>query len=100
VPSFTPAQASIPFARVNHNKYLVTDKDGYIGTSNWSADYFISTGGIGFVFRGGNLRQELKDVFDRDWDSSYSHPLKEVNFKEKRGKGEQENWQWQYKREL
>jgi phospholipase D3/4 len=47
VPAFTPAQAAIPFARVNHNKYLVTDKAGYIGTSNWSADYFISTGGIG-----------------------------------------------------
>ena len=47
VPSFSPGQAAIPFARVNHNKYLVTDKTAYIGTSNWSADYFISTGGIG-----------------------------------------------------
>ena len=26
VPSFTPAQEKIPFARVNHNKYMVTDK--------------------------------------------------------------------------
>ena len=31
VPSFTPDQAEIPFARVNHNKYMVTDKHGYIG---------------------------------------------------------------------
>ena len=31
VPSFTPDQAQIPFARVNHNKYMVTDKNGFIG---------------------------------------------------------------------
>ena len=26
VPAFTPDQNKIPFARVNHNKYMVTDK--------------------------------------------------------------------------
>ena len=26
VPAFSPAQEKIPFARVNHNKYMVTDK--------------------------------------------------------------------------
>ena len=31
VPAFTPDQADIPYARVNHNKYMVTDKHGYIG---------------------------------------------------------------------
>lgn len=36
VPS-TPEQEKIPFARVNHNKYMVTDSTAYIGTSNWSA---------------------------------------------------------------
>ena len=36
VPS-TEEQSKIPFARVNHNKYMVTDSIGYIGTSNWSA---------------------------------------------------------------
>ncbi|CAL8091902.1 unnamed protein product [Orchesella dallaii] len=30
VPS-TPAQRLIPFARVNHNKYMVTDKSAYVG---------------------------------------------------------------------
>jgi phospholipase D3/4 len=30
VPS-TPEQAKIPFARVNHNKYMVTDNAAYIG---------------------------------------------------------------------
>merc|ERR1712037_1001189 len=74
VPSFTPDQEKIPFARVNHNKYMVTDKQGYIGTSNWSGDYFSSTGGVGFVFTG-EMRKELASIFERDWTSSYAAPL-------------------------
>ena len=50
VPSFTPEQKSIPFSRVNHNKYIVTDESALIGTSNWTPDYFLKTGGIGFIF--------------------------------------------------
>jgi len=80
VPSFSPDQADIPFARVNHNKYMVTEKNGYIGTSNWSADYFVNTGGIGFVFENTQLEEsrihaQLLHVFQRDWNSSYSLPL-------------------------
>ena len=74
VPAFTPAQAEIPFGRVNHNKYMVTDKEGFIGTSNWSGDYFISTGGVGFVFTGA-LRSQLVDIFHRDWTSDYAQPV-------------------------
>ena len=40
----------IPNAFVNHNKYMVTERSGYIGTSDWDADYFINTTGIGFIF--------------------------------------------------
>jgi len=74
VPSFTPDQAKIPFGRVNHNKYMVTDKTGFIGTSNWSGDYFISTGGIGFVFEG-PLREQLNSIFERDWSSHYAQGI-------------------------
>jgi phospholipase D3/4 len=75
VPSFTPDQAAIPAARVNHNKYLVTEQTGFIGTSNWSEDYFTVTGGVGFVFSGGqdgDLHHQLKAIFDRDWNSDYA----------------------------
>ena len=102
VPSFTPAQKAIPFARVNHNKYIVTDKEAMIGTSNWTPDYFLKTGGIGFVFSSNsrneeiqplvedldtftgdqekstlksgivNMHTQLNGVFLRDWDSLYS----------------------------
>ncbi|XP_071810219.1 5'-3' exonuclease PLD3-like [Asterias amurensis] len=79
----TPAQAKIPYARVNHNKYMVTDKQAYIGTSNWSEDYFVDTGGVGVIVNetksagnqsAGNqgFRQQLADVFERDWNSEYA----------------------------
>ena len=102
VPIFTPAQKAIPFARVNHNKYIVTDEEAMIGTSNWTPDYFLKTGGIGFVFSSNsrneethslvedqdtftrdqeesnlksgivNMHTQLNGVFLRDWDSLYS----------------------------
>ncbi|KAK2176723.1 hypothetical protein NP493_644g05000 [Ridgeia piscesae] len=82
VPSYTEAQKQIPFARVNHNKYMVTDNTAYIGTSNWSGDYFISTGGIGLIINqtaskniDRTVQQQLADIFARDWNSSFAHPI-------------------------
>ncbi|EHB18342.1 Phospholipase D3 [Heterocephalus glaber] len=72
------AQARIPYARVNHNKYMVTERATYIGTSNWSGNYFTETAGTSLLVaqngRGG-LRSQLEAVFLRDWDSPYSHDL-------------------------
>ncbi|XP_038045980.1 5'-3' exonuclease PLD3-like isoform X2 [Patiria miniata] len=80
----TPAQAKIPYARVNHNKYMVTDKQAYIGTSNWSEDYFVADGGVGAIINQtsssaagmesaqNNFRQQVADVFERDWNSDYA----------------------------
>ncbi|XP_053728282.1 5'-3' exonuclease PLD3 [Synchiropus splendidus] len=89
VPS-NPKQKEIPFARVNHNKYMVTDKVAYIGTSNWSGDYFINTAGSALVVNqtGSQSAQptvqaQLRDVFERDWTSAYSSPLtQDTNIKD------------------
>ncbi|GFQ94612.1 5'-3' exonuclease PLD3 [Trichonephila clavata] len=84
VPTYTEAQAKIPFSRVNHNKYMVTDNAAYIGTSNWSEDYFVNTGGVGIVLRNSvinnteasnPIREQVEEVFKRDWASEYAHPL-------------------------
>ncbi|GFX22077.1 5'-3' exonuclease PLD3 [Trichonephila clavipes] len=84
VPTYTEAQAKIPFSRVNHNKYMVTDNAAYIGTSNWSEDYFVNTGGVGIVLRNSvinnteasnPIRDQVEEVFKRDWASEYAHPL-------------------------
>lgn len=64
---------------------MVTDNTAYIGTSNWSADYFINTAGIGLVMEETqsdrnetlpSLRKDLASVFDRDWNSAYAVELK------------------------
>ncbi|ESO93518.1 hypothetical protein LOTGIDRAFT_119020, partial [Lottia gigantea] len=77
--NYTADQAKIPFSRVNHNKYMVTDKHAYIGTSNWSGDYFINTCGVGFILKpnsttksGEDVRKQLEEVFLRDWYSPYA----------------------------
>lgn len=64
---------------------MVTDNVAYIGTSNWSADYFINTAGVGFVLEDSDvdrnettktLRDDLASVFERDWNSAYAVDLK------------------------
>ncbi|KAI2653867.1 5'-3' exonuclease PLD3 [Labeo rohita] len=74
-----PRQKQIPYARVNHNKYMVTDKVAYIGTSNWSGDYFVNTAGSALVVNqtsaqsiSPTVQEQLQAVFERDWESSYS----------------------------
>ncbi|CAJ0582454.1 unnamed protein product, partial [Mesorhabditis spiculigera] len=66
------------YARVQHNKYFVTESTAYIGTSNWSADYWITTAGIGVIVRSDNIQgtapivSQTQDVFMRDWNSEYA----------------------------
>ncbi|XP_013883081.1 phospholipase D3 [Austrofundulus limnaeus] len=80
VPS-TEEQEKIPFARVNHAKYMVTDRVLYIGTSNWSEDYFTRTAGVGLVVnQTGSVVEEdqltvqsqAEQLFVRDWNSDYT----------------------------
>lgn len=78
VPSFGN-QSQIPYSRVNHNKYMVTDNAVYIGTSNWSGDYFLDTAGIGIIIQSGNIMQQSsivndvnEKIFMRDWNSQYT----------------------------
>nr|CAD2143850.1 unnamed protein product [Meloidogyne enterolobii] len=75
----SPEQAKLKFARVNHNKYMVTDGAAWIGTSNWSGDYFITTAGVGMIIErlqnSSTLIDQLDAIFQRDWISNFSFPL-------------------------
>ncbi|XP_034399354.1 5'-3' exonuclease PLD3 isoform X2 [Cyclopterus lumpus] len=80
----TAEQMKIPFARVNHAKYMVTDRVVYIGTSNWSENYFTQTAGVGLVVnqtgsvveRGQEtLQSQAEELFLRDWMSQYASRL-------------------------
>ncbi|XP_029296864.1 phospholipase D3 [Cottoperca gobio] len=83
VPS-TAEQMKIPFARVNHAKYMVTDRVVYIGTSNWSENYFTRTAGVGLVVNQTGsevkkgqetLQSQAEELFLRDWTSEYASSL-------------------------
>ena len=67
-----------------------------LGTSNWTEDYFTTTAGQGFVFEPisessnhdrdrsetdesrsrFNLRDQLEQIFHRDWTSKMAYPFK------------------------
>ena len=61
--------------RVNHAKYIVTDRRINVGTSNMTWDYFSGTAGTSFNADNPSLVRRLQDLFERDWDSDYALPL-------------------------
>ena len=70
-----PARKYPGHTRVNHTKYIVTDRRINIGTSNMTWDYFASTAGSSFNADHPALVHTLQAVFDRDWASSYAWRL-------------------------
>eukprot|EP00128_Syssomonas_multiformis_P003961 Colp12_sorted_trinity150504_noHs@7843 len=69
IPEIEP---QVPFTRVNHAKFMVTDQVALVTTSNWIGDYFTTTAGISFVTASPSLKRDLQGVFDRDWSSPYA----------------------------
>jgi phosphatidylserine/phosphatidylglycerophosphate/cardiolipin synthase-like enzyme len=69
-------QGFIPFARVIHAKYMVVDDQlSWLGTSNWSADYFFRSRNVGVIVRGERLAQALGEIFDDLWKGPYAQPV-------------------------
>ncbi|XP_029453941.1 phospholipase D4 [Rhinatrema bivittatum] len=92
---------NIPYCRVNHSKYMLTDKAVYIGTSNWSEDYFTSTSGVGLVIsqtapcsqsQNRTIQEQLKGVFQRDWNSKYSINIDELKDQQGCKSSTKEQW--------
>ena len=66
----------IPFARVIHAKFLVADGTrAWLGTSNFSHDYFHKSRNVGFVIDGGSVASQMDAFFEDGWDSSYAHTV-------------------------
>jgi phospholipase D3/4 len=64
------------FTRVNHGKYAVSDVRANIGTSNLIWDYFYTTAGVSFGTYSPAIVSQLQDIFDADWFSPYTVPVK------------------------
>lgn len=78
------SQQRIPYARVKHDKYMVTDNALFIGTSNWTPDYFINTCGASVIIKPvdkdapnlkGSVIGNMQELFERDFTSKFSHEL-------------------------
>ncbi len=63
------------YSRVNHTKYIVTDRRLNIGTSNLTWDSFANTAGCSVNSDHPILREKLQQLFDRDWESDFAYPL-------------------------
>lgn len=67
----------IPFARVEHCKYLVIDSSScWLGTSNWEKSYFYNTRNLGVVVENRSISGILSRVFLKSWDGQYTEPVK------------------------
>ncbi len=67
------SQGHIPFGRVEHPKYLIADgQRAWVGTSNWSRDYFHSSRNISLILHGEGAALPLERFFDQGWHSAYS----------------------------
>jgi len=66
----------VPFARVEHPKYLVVDGvRGWVGTSNWGPDYFSASRNVGVIVEGEGVAEQLAAFFARGWDGPYAEVL-------------------------
>lgn len=62
----------IPFARVEHCKYLLVDNaKTWIATGNWSRDYFHASRNLAIVFEAEGISATVSKLFNRSWDSDY-----------------------------
>ncbi|MBI3766388.1 MAG: phospholipase [Ignavibacteriales bacterium] len=73
----------IPFARVEHCKYLVIDSAMcWLGTSNWEKSYFYNTRNLGLVVKNSRIAGILRTIFLKSWDGPYTELIKpEVEYK-------------------
>lgn len=65
----------IPFARVEHCKFITADSVCWIGTSNMSRDYFYESRNVGLLVENGKFAQRVRDIFYKSWNSEYAHPI-------------------------
>jgi len=71
----------IPYSRVIHSKVMRIDDDiCWIGTSNWSKDYFTKSRNFEVVLKNKKVALQLDCLFNSIWNSSYGLKIKSGTF--------------------
>jgi len=66
------SQGYIPFARVEHCKYMIVDDSlSWIGSSNWEKNYFSDSRNVGIIIRNSQVNALLGSIFLKSWDGQY-----------------------------
>ena len=66
----------IPFGRVEHCKYVVVDTLWtWVGTSNWSPDYFHSSRNLAVTMSNRPIARDARAIFETSWRAPGAAPL-------------------------
>jgi len=66
----------VPFARVEHPKYLVRDgEEAWLGTSNWSRSYFTDSRNLSLFIKCVNQAWRMHQVFEMSWKSKHAETV-------------------------
>jgi len=66
----------LPFARVQHCKYLLVDKERmWLGSSNWEPDYFACARNVSLLIEGSAPVKTMRQMFLNSWTSNYAEFL-------------------------
>lgn len=61
----------IPYARVQHCKYFISDSDiSWVSTSNWERGYFYECRNATMIIQSKKVNSALEEVFNRVWNST------------------------------
>ena len=66
----------VPFGRVEHCKYVVVDTLWtWVGTSNWSPDYFHASRNLAVTLRNRPIARDARAIFEASWRAPGADPL-------------------------
>ncbi len=66
----------LAYARLVHSKYMMVDHStSWVGTENWSMNYFTATRNVGIFIQNANTTTQLESIFDHLWNSEYATKL-------------------------
>lgn len=67
------SSGEIPYARLIHAKFLITDNaNAWLGTENWVGGYFENSRNIGLVTSDVTATKSLSAIYSKVWESAYA----------------------------